>query len=53
MCVSGYVRARPFSVNRLVHITGLSDCQLSMVGGRYLVCVCYSEASLVADFITS
>ena len=50
MCVSGYVRARPFSVNRLVHVTGLRDFQLSMVSS---VSEVYGSASHVTDFITS
>ncbi|RXN07618.1 pre-rRNA-processing TSR1 -like protein [Labeo rohita] len=31
LCVSGYIRGRPLQVNRLVHITGHGDFQLSQI----------------------
>ncbi|XP_070826451.1 pre-rRNA-processing protein TSR1 homolog [Chaetodon trifascialis] len=31
LCVSGYVRGRPLRVDRLVHISGLGDFQLSQI----------------------
>lgn len=31
LCVSGYVRGRPLQVNRLVHISGHGDFQLSQI----------------------
>ena len=31
LCVSGYVRGRPLGVNRLVHISGHGDFQLSQI----------------------
>lgn len=33
LCVSGYIRGRPLQVNRLVHISGHGDFQLSQIDG--------------------
>ena len=57
--VSGYVRSRALSVNKLVHITGVGDFQLLQVSGcgcenilkdgvvQFVVTVCVNV--LVAD----
>ena len=38
--VSGYMRGKPLSVNSLVHIPGVGNCQMSQVGDYDVVCLC-------------